>query len=132
MILSISNNLIDQTTPFSYTSSAIVSGDSTIPVRNINAFTTSYAVQIGRTGEEQSEIAIIISPSGTALTLASGTLLYPHNLDSLVYNIKYNKIIVKRSTAGTAGTATALATVSITPDSLYTTYDDTSGASTYA
>lgn len=133
MILSVDNNL-DRllSTLSSHTAANLSAGGTAIPVKNLNSFTAQYAVQIGKTGEEQSEIQIITTPSGTILPLNSGTLVYDHPLDTPVFQIHYDKIIFNRSTSGTAGTATALATVSITPDSLYTEYNDASGAATYA
>lgn len=135
MILSV-ENLLDQlvTTPNSYTSSAPSSGGTTVPVRNINSFSNQYAIQIGKTGQEQSEIQVVSGvPSGTALNTA-GTLRFDHPIDTPVFNIHYDKIIFKRSTTGTAGTAVALTdgTVAITPDSRFTEFNDTTGLSTYA
>ena len=133
MIISIQNDLQGlPTTQYSYLSYAGTAGDTSVYVRNINNFSYKYAVQVGKTGEEQSEIFCISSPSGTTLPLYSGTLKFDHGIDTPVYNIHYDSIIIKRSTAGTSGTATALSTVFITPDSIYTQYDDTTGASTYA
>lgn len=132
MILSVSNDL--QGLPnvqYSYVSANISSGGTTIPVRNINSFTNQYAVQIGKTGEETSEIVAIGTPSGTNLPLASGTLRFDHALDTPIYNIHYDSIIFKRSTTGTAGTASAISTVLMTPDSQYTQYNDATGAYTY-
>jgi hypothetical protein len=132
MILKVQNNL-DQQALYSYSSVNILSGGTLAPVKNINAFTAEHAVQIGKTGEEQAEIVLISSgaPSGTALNLA-GTLRFDHAIDTPIYDVNYNQIIFKRSTDGTVGTATAIATVSITPDSQYTEYDDAGGVSTYA
>lgn len=134
MILSVENNLqSNPQTLWSYVTSSISSGGTAVPVRNTNAFTVNYAIQIGKTGEEQSEIVVIDAPSGTILPItASGTLRFDHPLDTPVFQIHFDKIVFKRSTTGTTGTAVALATVSITPDSLYTEYNDTTGASTYA
>jgi hypothetical protein len=133
MILSVENNLIQPQTLNSFVTSNILVGGTEIPVRNLNGFTAQYAVQLGRTGEEQSEIVIINTPAGTALPIyGSGTLVYNHNLDTPVYQVHYNQIVFERSTTGTAGTAAAIATVTITPDSSYTEYNDTSGAVTYA
>lgn len=134
MLLSVQNNLLDpQTTLYSYTTNNGTVGGTAIPVRNLNGFSAQYAVQLGKTGEEQSEIVIIDTPAGTALPIySSGTLKYSHALDTPVYQIHYDQVVFKRSTAGTAGTATALATVSITPDSMFTEYNDSSGAATYA
>lgn len=133
MLLSVQNNLdsLPQTL-YSYLSSAHIAGGTTVNVKNINSFTDQYAIQIGKTGQEMSEIKIISGvPAGTSLN-TSGTLTYDHPLDTPVFQIHYDKIIFKRSTTGTAGSASPLATVSITPDSLYTEYNDTSGAVSYA
>ena len=52
-------------------------GASSLRVKNINNFTEDHAVQVGKTGEEQSEIVTLGAspPSGTALNL-SGTTAY--------------------------------------------------------
>lgn len=132
MILSVQNNLDSLVqTLSSFTSSAVSAGGTSIPVRNINSFNSAYAVQLGMTGEEQSEIKIISSPSGTILPLTS-SLTYSHPSDTPVFNIHYDQVIFLRSITGTAGTTSAIATVNITPDSMYTEYNDTSGVSTYA
>jgi hypothetical protein len=135
MILQAQNNLdILPSTQNSYTSTNLSAGGTSHPVKNINSFSANDAIQIGKTGEEQAEILVISgAPSGTTIN-TSGTLRFDHPIDTPIYNIRYDKIIFKRSTAGTAGTATALTngTVSITPDSLYTEFNDTSGATTYA
>lgn len=128
-------NQLDEAAQYSYLSSNIVVGAGTIGVKNINAFSANHAVQIGRTGEEQTEIALIgaAAPSGTAFVLA-GTVRFSHAIDTPVYDINFDKVIIKQSTVGTAGTAVALTngTVSITPDSMETVYPDSTGAGTYA
>lgn len=127
-------NILDKLpeTLYSYSSNSSTAGASSFPVRNINAFTASYAIQLGKTGEEQSEILVINgSPSGTALS-TTGTARFDHNIDTPIFQIHYDKIIFKRSATGTAGSATPIGTQNITPDSLYTEYNDTSGAATYA
>lgn len=133
MLLSVENNLLTPpTTLHSYISTNIVTFGTAIPIKNINGFTGDYAVQVGRTGEEQSEILVIGAASGTILTLPYTFLTYDHNQDTPVYQIHYDQIIFKRSTVGTAGTAVSLSTVSITPDSLYTEYNDSTGVTTYS
>lgn len=134
MLIRVRNNLTElaQKTFLSYTES---SGVGTVRVQNISAFSANWAVQLGGTGQEQSEIKLINSsaPSGTALVFTANTT-YEHPEDTPIYAIKYDQLIFKRSTSGTAGTATPMTdgTVSITPDSLYTVFDDTTGASSYA
>ncbi len=126
-------NNLDTIAPFSYLSNGEASGAASLRVQNINNYYASWAVQVGKTGEEQSEILMLgaAAPSGTALTTTANTL-YDHPADTPVYAIKYDQIVFERSTVGTAGTATPLGTVTITPDSTFTQYDDTTGASTYA
>ncbi len=132
MILSVENNL-DKKSLYSFTSTSISSGGTAIPIKNINSFTASHAIQVGKTSEEQTEIVLLgtAAPSGTALAL-SGTARFDHPIDTPVFDINYNQIVFKRSITGTSGSATALATASITPDAQYTQYNDTSGAATYA
>lgn len=127
-------NLLDIDSSDTFLSAPITAGSGSIPVKNVNNFFTNWAVQIGKTGNAQSEIKIVTGfTNGTSMTL-SGTLTYSHNTDDPVYAIKYDKIIFKRSTSGTAGTVSAITngTVTITPNNEYTTFDDTTGASTYA
>lgn len=133
MIISVENNLADlNTTQFSYLSTNVSSGGTTLPVKNINSFNESWAIQLGKTGEAKSEILVISGvPSGTALN-TTGTLRFDHSLDTPVIQIHYDNIIFERSTSGTAGTATAIGTQAITPNSLYTEYNDSSGSASYA
>lgn len=134
MLLSVQNTLDIQANN-SYLTTDLASGGTVVPVRNINNFAASWAIQIGKTGEEQSEILTLspTSPSGTALN-TTGTLRFSHPKDTPVYNIHFDKVVFKVSSSGTAGTATAISggTTLITPDSEYTEYDYTSGASTDA
>lgn len=134
MIIRASNQL-DNNSPYSYVSSSLASGVTTVPVKNINAFQANWAIQLGKTGEELAEIVLLgtATPSGTAVTTTTATR-YAHPTDTPVYAIKYNQIIFMRSVTGTAGTAYDMTdgTVAITPDSEYTQIDDPQGSATYA
>lgn len=121
------------TTLYSYLDSNLGAGDDTVIVKNPNPFSQSDAIQIGKTGEAEAEIVVVNAPSVNQLPIAGGSVvLYDHAIDVPVFQIHYNKIIFKRSTSGTAATATPLGTVNITPNSLFTEFEDTSGAATYA
>lgn len=135
MIIPVSNNLTDYSTAKSYLSEDESSGAGTIRVKNIAGFTKQYAIQLGKTGDEETEIVVLANTAvaGTGLDV-SGTIAYDHGADTPVYQIKYDQIVFKKSSSGTAGTATAITdgTVSITPDGTVTVFDDTSGVSTDA
>jgi len=128
-------NLLADSSPYSYLSNGEVTGVGTVRVKNINSFSLSQAIQLGKTKEETAEIVMTSTgtPSGTSLVL-TGTLRFDHPTDTPVYAIRFDQVIFKRSTAGTSGTATAMTdgTVTITPDSEYTQFYDTSGVTTYA
>lgn len=135
MIIQIENNLDRlSSTLYSFTGNNISAGGTTIPVKNINSFRNLYAIQIGKTGEEQAEVLIVSgTPSGTSVN-TSGTIRFDHPIDTPIYSIHYDQIIIKRSTTGTAGSAISLSggTINITPDSLYTNYNDEYGSASYA
>jgi len=126
-------NSLQDTASQSFITTAVTAGGTIVPVRNINSFTANYAIQIGNIGEERSEIKLISSISGLSLN-TTGTTTFDHPTDTPVYNIKYDKVIFKRSTVGTAGTAVALTngTITIQPDQTYTQFDDTTAQTTYA
>lgn len=126
-------NFLDQMAQSTFLSQQASTGTGTLSVQNSNPFSAQWAIQIGQTGEAQTEIVLLDSstPSGTTLVTA-GTRQFVHPTDTPVYAIKFDKIIWKRSTSGTSGSATAFATTNITPSNQYTVYDDTTGLSTYA
>lgn len=104
-----------------------------LSVKNIAGFTNGWYAQIGETGGEKSEIKAVNGvPSGSVVPVVA--LSFTHPIDSPVYSIKYDQVVFKCSTSGTAGTATALTggTVSITPDWEYTQFDHTTGSAIYA
>ena len=112
-----------------------MAGTTIFRLRNTNSFGSSWAIQIGATGQEQSEI-LVLSGNPGAGTLGTTTVAsrYEHPQDTPVYATKYNQVVFYRSTAGTTGTATALAdgTVTYQPDHLFTQFDDTTGSISYA
>lgn len=140
MILSVSNDITKQQgIQQTYVASAISAGGTSSPVKNIDGFTNQWAVQIGQTGEETAEIMIVSGvPSGTTLNFGTspahtaGTLFFAHAQDTPIYQLHYDQIVFSRSTTGTAGPFSSLATISIQPDSLYTAYNDQNGAASYA
>lgn len=133
-LIKIVNNLADNSQKTSL-SAALNAGVGSASVKNVAGFNASWAVQIGATGLEKSEIQLLgtATPSGTSLSFV-GSSTYPHPVDTPVYAIKYDKIVVYRSEVGTSSAATAIpnGTISIQPDNEFTVYDDTAGQSNYA
>lgn len=143
MIINLSNTLTqNQENQITYISTpgGVSAGGTQIGAKNIAGFKASWAVQVGQTGEEQAEILVLgtASPSGSVLTFGTspsntaGTMLFNHAQDTPIYQIHYDQFVLYRSTAGTGGSFSALATVSVTPDSLYTQYNDSTGSAGYA
>ncbi len=134
MVISQKNILAD-TAQKTYLSFPEVSGTNTLRWGNPAGFSASWAVQVGETGQDQSEIVLLgtATPAGTAGTLTANTL-YAHPTNTPVYAIKYDQLVFETSTTGTAGTAAPITsgTVSITPDSAYTNFDHTNGSLSYA
>jgi len=127
-------NTLQNNAPKTLLSSAMSSGTTTISVKNVNGFTNGWGVQVGDIGEEKTEIAVISSsPSAGTFGISSG-LSYNHPADTPLYAIKFDQTIFKRSTTGTAGTASAITygTVTIQADADHTIFDDTSGSTSYA
>lgn len=116
--------------PKTYSTHAEPAGTAAIRWKNPNGFSASWAIQVGETGDEQTEVVLLgtATPSGTAGTLTSN-LIYEHPADTPIYAIKYNQVVFERSTSGTAGTASPITNGSITyaADGTVTQFDDTSG-----
>ena len=60
--------------------------------KNASQFSASWAIQLGETGEEQTEVLILgtAAVSGTAGTTTANSL-FEHPADSPIYTIKYNQ-----------------------------------------
>jgi len=113
-----------------------VSGTNIIRWENPNGLQASWAIQIGETGEEQTEVLQLgtgVISAGTSGSL-TGTTMYEHPADTPVYGIKFNKVVFEVSTSGTSGTAAPITdgTVIYQGDSQYTIFDHTAGSTSYA
>lgn len=127
-----SKNLLHENAPKTFLTDAVAAGATVLAVRNSAGFTTSWAKQIGETGQEQTEVIIGTVTNGGTLTGAA--VSFAHPADTPVYDIKFDQVVFERSTAGTAGTAAPMTsgTVSYRPDGSVTQFDDTSGTPSYA
>jgi len=137
-IISIRNSLTEEPwVPFTRTTFDEASGVTAIRWQNPSGFTLSWAIQIGETGEEQTEIRVLSTdaPAGTAGTITAATD-FSHPADTPIYGIKYDKVVFGVDTGGTntAGTVATITsgTVNIGADSENTILDYSSGTSTDA
>lgn len=134
MIITVTN-LLPVTSPNTWLTSAVSRGDSTLGLKALNQFNASWALQIGETGEAQTEIVLLgtATPAGVNGTIV-GTALYDHPTDTPVYGIKYDQIVFERSISGTTGTASPLTggTITIQSNGTVTLFDDISGSTSYA
>jgi len=131
MIVS-SRNLLHEDAPKTFLSSSVAAAATVYPVRNTTGFTTSWAIQVGETGQEFSEVLIGTVTNNGTITGVAGS--YAHPADTPVYDIRFNTVVFERSTTGTAGTATPMTggTITYAADSLVTQFDDTAGSASYA
>ena len=114
-----------------YLSIAESAGTTTHQVKNASNFLSDDRVLIGEMGHEKSEILTVASVTSTSIV--TGGTLYPHDANSPIYRLRYDQVKFYRSTDGSDGTYSLLATVDIDVDQaeLTTAYDDTTGLSSY-
>jgi hypothetical protein len=129
------DNLLTIDAPKTFLAVKLPAGTTSLGVKNTGGFSSSWAIQLGETNQEMSEIKVLgtAGPSGTTLTITAATS-FDHPSDTPVYAIKYDQVVFKKSTSGTAGTASAIAsgTINITPDQPTTFFDDTTSSATDA
>ncbi len=130
MLITAFNPLLDELEK-TYLSSAESAGVTVHTVKNASDFTNTDRIQIGTGGHEKTEI--VSTSATTATTITTGPTLYPHDANSPVTRLRYDKVKIYRSTDGSDGTYSLLATVDIDVDQaeLTTAYDDTTGLSSY-
>jgi len=131
MIIRQDNNL-DQNAQVTYLANDVAAGTTALLVKNSTGLTDGWALQIGKTGEERTEIKL-----GTAAnvgTINVATTSFPHPANTPVYFLKFNQIVFERSATGTAGTAVPMTdgTITIQADNPYTQFEDATGSITYA
>lgn len=127
-------NLLAVSSPKSYLSNNESAGTNIFRIRNTAGFGSSWAIQIGETGAEQTEVLLLSGSPGGTIGTSTANSTYEHSADTPIYAIKYDQIVFEVSLTGTAGTAAPLTNGTITyqADSEFTQFDDTAGSTTYA
>lgn len=129
-----SRNLLSISSPKSYLSNSEVAGTNVFRIRNTSGFGSSYAIQIGETGNEQTEVLLLSGNPGGTVGTTTANSTYEHPADTPIYAIKWNQVVFESSTTGTSGVASPLAggTVTYQADHEYTQFDDVNGTTTHA
>lgn len=126
------DNNLSSYAPKTFLSAPGTAGSSVIAWDNGAGLSASWALQVGETGGERSEIVLLGTavPAASLGTLTAG-LVFDHPTDTPVYGIKYDKVIFGTA-VGTTGTSVIVAdgTITYKPDSYYTIFDHTVGSST--
>ena len=127
-----SRNLLADSSQKSFLTNLEAGGTTVYRTKNTTALTAGWAIQIGETAEEQTEV--ILGTATNIGTITGAASNFEHPADTPLYFIKYNQIVFERSTAGTSGTATPMTdgTITYQADNQYTQFDDTSGSTSYA
>lgn len=134
MLIRVRNTLQDNV-PKTFLTHTESAGATALRWQNPSGFNASWAIQIGESGEEQTEVRLLGTAvvAGTAGTVTAATS-YEHPANTPIYAIKYDQVVFQKSATGTSGTATSIAdgTITYQADHEFTQFDDTSGATTDA
>lgn len=104
---------------------------TTLTVKNSTGFSDNSIVLVGEPGRETTETAIINGTPGSITTITiNSALSFSHGVDTPLYELLFNQAEIYRSTDG-GSNYSLLATVSLTYDAKVTTYEDSSGSSSY-
>lgn len=116
--------MVDATATFLTVDTAL--GVTSLTVKNISGFASNQVIIIGTTGNENCELiktSTSLSPSGSTVTLASATK-FAHSAGSPVTIINFDQIEYGYSES-LGDSISTLTTLTITPDSIETKYNDT-------
>lgn len=118
---------------------AAVAGVTALTVEDNSNIANGDLLFIGQLGSESSEVVKVNGAVtyGTAITIAAGPtsyssgLIFAHPTGTPMYRVDYDQVEFYRATTLT-GSKTVLSLVNITPDDLYTRYDDSLNTTGYA
>jgi len=125
-ILYVDNSILNVDTKLSFLTADCTAADSTLTVESIIGFEIDQILLIGELGHENSEIIkthAATDPSGTTITLVSGTT-FNHNRGTKVYLLDWDQFEIFHD-ATVLPTAAAFATISAQVDQKETIYKDT-------
>lgn len=116
-----------------YLSSTCSAGATTLTVQNIEGFSTSEYLVLGKLGEEKTELVQVhtsTSPSGSTITLNAATS-FSHAVNTPVTFIKFNQIAVYSASSKTGSySAVSGSPKTIEVDQEFTEFEDSVGTTT--
>lgn len=132
MIITGFNPSLDQQEQ-TWLSLAAQTGATTLTVKNTESFQSNDRILVGMQGQENAEIVTVQSTPSPGTSLAISATVFSHNADEPVTRLRYDSVKFYRSTNGSSGAYTLLATVALDVDdpNQVTTYDDTIGLASY-
>lgn len=116
--------------PITYLASDANASTTSLSVKNTQGFTANDWVVIGKVGYENAEIVRITSITAPSTFNVTSTK-FPHNADTPVVFIGYDKVRIYKSTTGINGTYNLLATIDINIDNDITYYETDAQTSDY-
>jgi hypothetical protein len=116
--------------PVTYLASDAGSSATSLSVKNTVGFSVNDWVVIGKIGYENAEIVRITSITSPS-TFGITSTKFPHNADTPVTLIGYDKVRIYKSTTGINGTYNLVTTLDISIDNDITYYDTTAQISDY-
>lgn len=116
-----------------YLSLAAPAGVTALLVKNNDEFALNDRILVGDQGQENAEIVSITGAVTEGQALTIGALVFNHNADEPVVRLRYDEVNFYRSTNGSNGAYTLIATVALDVDGAnqQTTYDDKTGLAAY-
>lgn len=119
----------------SYLTQAYSAGTTTLTVQNANRFAANDRLLLGTMGHEGSEVVTLSAVGADGQTLTIGATKFPHAIDDMVIQLRFDQVKFYRSTTGSTGSYALLPTtpvdMDVDNDTLTTYFDDTSGLTTY-
>lgn len=108
-------------------------GVTSVEVKNNQRLNNNDRLLIGEMGLSQSEIVTAGSPNANGTTTPIGATLFSHPADTPIYQLQFDQVKFYRSTTGSTGTFTLLATVNldVTNADKVTTYNDNTAVAGY-
>lgn len=146
MLLKVFNQILIDDREKTYLTASASAGNTSITVADTDLIaaatsSTTWAnndyMLVGNFGEERAEVMQMSAAvtSATALSIdregETGGLRFDHPIGTPIYRIDFNRVQFLRSATDDSSASSALTTIQLQPDDLYTRYEDTANSTGY-